>query len=185
MQCPKEPSVDLRDEGQRPDGPAAHCCESCGGQWISGEAYSQWRQQQPLAIREPAPQVLASSAPASPYDNRAALCPACGFYLARVRVGQPQSFFIERCKNCEGIWCDAGEWDTLVAAGLQGAIDRFFAEDWQTQVKALEYQYKERQATVEKLGEDLAQRLFDLAQALEDHPDGEFGVAYLMRRFEK
>ncbi|MGF1514684.1 MAG: zf-TFIIB domain-containing protein [Elainellaceae cyanobacterium] len=184
MQCPKEQSVELLDGGQLPDGPAAHRCPSCSGSWIPGEVYRAWRSQQPAAICEPLPKVLASAASASPYDGRAALCPACGHYLARVRIGQPQSFFIERCKNCQGVWCDPGEWETLLAAGLHGAIDQFFSEAWQAQVKALQYQYKERQAIVEKLGEDLASRLFDLARALEEHPDGEFGVAYLMRRFD-
>ncbi len=184
MQCPKEKSVDLVDAGALPNGPAHHSCPSCRGSWISGEDYGAWRQEQPADIREAAPKILPSSSPASLYDNQATFCPGCGHYLARVRIGQPQPFFIERCKNCKGVWCDAGEWDTLAAASLHGAIDSFFSEAWQAQVKALQYQHRERQATIDKLGEDLAHRLFDLAQALEDHPNGEFGVAYLMRRFE-
>nr|WP_255527189.1 zf-TFIIB domain-containing protein [Oculatella sp. LEGE 06141] len=121
----------------------------------------------------------------SPYDTKGALCPACSYYLARAKVGLKTPFYVERCSNCGGIWCDHGEWDVLETLGLHTSIERLFTSEWQTQVKERDYAEKERRATVEKLGDDLAARVFELAERLEGHPNGDFGVAYLMRRFEK
>jgi hypothetical protein len=68
---------------------------------------------------------------------------------------------------------------------LQAHIDYIFSADWQAQVRELEHTERERQATVDKLGPDIAQRVFELADLLEEHPNGDFGVAYLMRRVDQ
>ena len=52
-------------------------------------------------------------------------------------------------------------------------------------MRSAEAEFRERTATAEKLGTDIAEKLFELAKLLEQHPNGDFGVAYLMRRFEK
>lgn len=121
----------------------------------------------------------------SPFDTKAALCPECNCYLARARVGLKTPFYVERCPNCHGIWCDRGEWDVLEKLGLHTAIEQLFSSEWQARVKEREYAARERQATIDKLGEDLAEKVFELAELLEGHPNGDFGVAYLMRRFDK
>ncbi|MEO0491332.1 MAG: hypothetical protein AAFZ49_17540, partial [Cyanobacteria bacterium J06659_2] len=64
-------------------------------------------------------------------------------------------------------------------------LSYIFSGEWKTRIKALEYAERERQATTDKLGEDISQRLFELAEMLEKHPNGDFGVAYLMRRFDQ
>ena len=38
---------------------------------------------------------------------------------------------------------------------------------------------------INRLGEELANRLFDLADTLEKHEHGSFAAAYIMRRFDK
>jgi Zn-finger nucleic acid-binding protein len=119
-------------------------------------------------------------------DNRAALCPDCRHYLVRGRVNlQQTSFFVERCPNCKGYWCDGGEWGVLQQLSLHTHLSHIFADSWQAQVKALEAAQRERQATMDKLGPEIAAKIFELADVLEQHPNGDFGVAYLMRRFEE
>jgi hypothetical protein len=44
---------------------------------------------------------------------------------------------------------------------------------------------QERRATIDKLGAELAAQIFELADVLKQHPNGDFGVAYLMRRCDK
>lgn len=56
---------------------------------------------------------------------------------------------------------------------------------WQTRVKALELAAREQQALTDKLGPDIAEKIFNLARLLENHLNGDFGVAYLMRRFDQ
>ena len=60
-----------------------------------------------------------------------------------------------------------------------------FQPDWQGQVRKMETVERQRMAVVDKLGPDIAQRVFELGDLLKDHPQGDFGVAYLMRKFEK
>ncbi|MGF1522527.1 MAG: zf-TFIIB domain-containing protein [Leptolyngbyaceae cyanobacterium] len=190
MQCPKEPKARLTDGRLAPD-LEAKCCPDCGGAWIPPENYIMWQKQRGIDCgQEPQVDVLPSEAglsfAISPLDNRAALCPDCGHYLVRGRVALKDSmFFVERCPNCKGYWCDRGEWEILQQLKLDTRLENIFSDLWQNQVKELEASERERRATIEKLGEAIANKIFELADLLEKHPNGDFGVAYLMRRFEE
>jgi Zn-finger nucleic acid-binding protein len=132
------------------------------------------------------PLSLSTSFQPAALDNRAALCLDCRSYLVRGRITLPQgAFYVERCPNCNGIWCDGGEWEVLQQLDLQAHINYIFSADWQAQVRELEHTEREKLATIDKLGPDVAQRVFELADLLEQHPNGDFGVAYLMRRVDQ
>ncbi|MDB9529794.1 zf-TFIIB domain-containing protein [Oscillatoria sp. CS-180] len=190
VKCPKEPKVDL-EPGTLPGELTGQCCSDCDGVWIRPEHYAEWQASQGvLPDQEIQVAVVPSQLPTtfqpSSLDNRAALCPDCQHYLARGRVQlQDTSFFVERCPNCKGYWCDRGEWDILQQLQLDKHLDYIFSDAWQTQVKALEFVARERKAIIEKLGPDIASKIFELADLLENHPNGDFGVAYLMRRFDE
>jgi Zn-finger nucleic acid-binding protein len=184
VQCPKDRKVTLTVSRLSGDLPA-QCCPDCKGTWIPAEEYQTWQSRQTRTNSYPMPKTLDVDYVQSPLDTRAALCPECSCYLARARVGLKTPFYVERCPSCGGIWCDRGEWDVLEKLGLHTAIEQLFSSEWQARVKEREYAARERQATIEKLGEDIAQKVFELAELLEGHPNGDFGVAYLMRRFDK
>ncbi|MBW4472024.1 MAG: zf-TFIIB domain-containing protein [Stenomitos rutilans HA7619-LM2] len=186
MQCPKDKQVDLVD-GQLIKQLAAHHCPECGGAWITGASYETWQQHQPPAkdLSMLIDHALEADCARSPFDTRAALCPECTAYLSRAKVSVKTPFYVERCPNCKGIWCDRGEWDMLQALELHTVIDQLFSNDWQTRTREREQLAQERRATIDKLGPELAERVFALAEVLEKHPNGDFGVAYLMRRFDK
>jgi hypothetical protein len=116
-------------------------------------------------------------------DGQASFCPGCGAYMARVRVAMQMPFYVERCPNCFGLWCDGGEWEALAAAGLHRVLDWLFTTEAQGLCRGREGLAQERRAMVEKLGLELATQIFELADTLERHPHGDFGVAYLMRKF--
>ncbi|MBW4484791.1 MAG: zf-TFIIB domain-containing protein [Tildeniella torsiva UHER 1998/13D] len=188
-QCPKEGEIELQDSQLAPE-LAVKACPSCGGAWIPPENYVTWQQQQ-IDPEQPVkvtvlPLSLSTSFQPAALDNRAALCPDCRSYLVRGRITLQQgSFYVERCPNCTGIWCDGGEWEILQQLELQAHIDYIFSADWQAQVRELEHSEREKLATIDKLGPDIAQRVFELAELLEQHPNGDFGVAYLMRRVDQ
>ncbi len=188
-QCPKEGNIDLQDDQLAPGLPVK-ACSSCGGAWIAPEHYLTWQKQQvdtdaPVEVAV-LPLSLSTPFQPAPLDNRAALCPDCRSYLVRGRVTlQNGSFYVERCPSCGGLWCDAGEWEILRQLDLHTHAEYIFSAAWQAQVRDLEHGERERQATIAKLGPEIAQHLFDLANLLEQHPNGDFGVAYLMRRFER
>lgn len=184
MQCPKDRNETLTDV-MLDGGLAAKCCPLCEGHWILPEVYEEWQRLQQIPDTVP---ILADTdvgyRPA-PSDLRGGLCPDCGGFLARVRISVKPPFYVERCNRCGGLWCDRGEWDVLRQLGLHTILNHIFTADWQAKTREQEYVDRERRATVEKLGEELAQQIFDLAEKLENHPNGDFGVAYLMRRFEE
>ena len=188
-QCPKEGDIDLQNSQLAP-GLSVHVCPSCDGTWIPPEHYVTWQRQQNDPDAPPTvavlPLALNTAFQPAALDNRAALCPDCRSYLVRGRITLRQgSFYVERCPSCSGIWCDAGEWDLLGQLDLQAHIDYILSAVWQTQVRDLEHGEREKQATIDKLGPDIAQRVFELADLLEQHPNGDFGVAYLMRRVDQ
>jgi Zn-finger nucleic acid-binding protein len=184
IMCPKDKQVPLVDQVLNHDLHTMHCPE-CAGYWLPGEAYRLWQQRQPIDQQNVMPKVLDVPFESSTTDTQAALCPECQHYLSRAKLGQKHSFYLERCSNCGGLWCDRGEWEVLQQMGIQASLSYVFSGEWKTRLKALEYAERERQATIDKLGDDIAERLFELAELLERHPNGDFGVAYLMRRFDQ
>lgn len=182
MQCPKCRKVTLLD-GVLDDELAVKYCQECKGIWIPANEYEAWQAHQ---ARKPAPDVPSETLYVdfvlSPFDTKAALCPECQRYLSRAKVNLNTPFYVERCVQCRGIWCDYGEWDILQQLGLHTTIEQLFTNEWQTRARERQFFDKERQATIDKLGSELAEQVFELAEALANHPNGDFGVAYLMRR---
>jgi Zn-finger nucleic acid-binding protein len=156
----------------------------CKGTWIPASEYEQWQVYQasnPGLSQFPS-ETLSVDFVQSPFDAKAALCPECQRYLSRARVNLKTPFYVERCMQCRGIWCDYGEWDILEQLGLHTTIEQLFSNEWQSRARERQFFDKEREATIDKLGSELAAQVFELAEALANHPNGDFGVAYLMRR---
>lgn len=185
MQCPKERKITLTD-GTLTEALAVKQCPDCQGTWILAENYKAWQAERscPKTLADLIPKTLDVEFVQSPLDTKAALCPDCGSYLARAKVGMKAPFYVERCLSCGGIWCDRGEWEALETMGLHLAIEQLFASEWQILSREREHLAMEKQATIDRLGVELAHRVFELAEVLEKHPSGDFGVAYLMRRFQ-
>jgi endogenous inhibitor of DNA gyrase (YacG/DUF329 family) len=182
VQCPKCRKVGLT-ESVLSDSLPVQCCAECEGNWIPTENYEVWQNQQAekaLPLKALTHKLDVDFQP-SPYDDRAALCPQCQRYLSRAKVNLATPFFVERCQDC-GIWCDRGEWEMLEKLGLSGNIEKLFSREWQVKVQKAQYSYQERQALINKVGLDLAKQIFELATVLGDHPEGDFALAYLMRR---
>jgi Zn-finger nucleic acid-binding protein len=185
MQCPK-----CRSElanGILGDLLLTKHCQECLGDWISGHNYQTWKSERPAIPSNP--DVLAQNYhldyDPSPFDAKAASCPDCGRIMARGKITLRQPFYIEHCQSCGGIWCDRGEWDVLEKLQLHMNIAQIFSGMWQSQVRASHMQELERQAVIDKVGVEMAQRVFELADVLIEHPDGDFAAAYLMRRFQR
>ena len=164
-QCPKELKTALT-AGTLAGGLTAQCCPDCGGAWIRPEHYAEWQAEQgidpdaePHVAQVPS-QLSTDFAPPS-LDNRAALCPDCKHYLVRGRIQLKElMFFVERCPNCQGYWCDRGEWDVLQQLQLDRHLNYIFNDQWQAQVKALDLTIREKAATIEKLGPEIADKYF-------------------------
>jgi Zn-finger nucleic acid-binding protein len=162
-------------------------CPECDGEWIPGRMYQAWRSERP-AIVSSHDAILKNydlHYSPSPYDAKAANCPECRSIMARGKISLKQPFYVEHCLACGGIWCDRGEWDVLERLQLHTNIIQIFSSGWQAQARASHMNALERQAVIDKVGVEMAQRVFDLADILIKHPNGDFAAAYLMRRFDR
>jgi len=188
VRCPKETTTELVS-GELTEGLASHCCPDCQGNWLPFASYQRWQASNAGLEAIPddvLPLALETDYTPAPLDGRAGLCPECGTYLKRSRLNlKSGSFYVERCPLCSGLWCDRGEWEIFEALGLHVQIPIVFKPDWQSNVRVLEQVERQRLAVIEKLGPEIAQKIFELGEQLKDHPHGDFGVAYLMRKFDK
>jgi Zn-finger nucleic acid-binding protein len=105
--------------------------------------------------------------------------------MARGKISLREPFYLEHCLACGGIWCDRGEWEVLERLNFHTNIPLLFSGSWQASARASHTNELERQAVIDKVGVDLAQRVFELAEILAKHPNGDFAAAYLLRRFER
>ncbi|MEA5470929.1 zf-TFIIB domain-containing protein [Spirulina sp. 06S082] len=183
VECPKCRNAVLLDSQLPGEIPVKRCSE-CKGMWLSNKPYREWRHQQPQ--KSATPDLLQAKTDLgftpSPVDSRAGLCPECSRYLSRAKVKYKQPFFLERCPECEGFWCDEGEWELLSTLGLNSSLEQFFDRQWQMQMREQEYVATERQTLIDKLGEEFASEIFSLSDRLLKHPNGDYGLAYLMRK---
>jgi Zn-finger nucleic acid-binding protein len=161
-------------------------CRECAGEWIPGRNYQTWKSTR--AESPPNPNVLAQNyhLPYTPshLDAKTAPCPECGSVMARGKITLKEPFYLEHCLTCGGIWCDRGEWEVLEQLKLDTNIAQIFSGVWQAQVRASHLNQLERQAVIDKVGIEIAEQVFDLANLLAKHPNGDFAAAYLMRRFK-
>jgi Zn-finger nucleic acid-binding protein len=186
MQCPKckEALVDFNLFGSL----KAESCPTCQGQWVDGDEYQQWRQQQTRATVDPVKVLRANlsayTVPAE-FDTKTGLCPLCQRILSRTRVSTEPFFYLEQCLSCNGVWFDRDEAAVLQQLKLHDQIEMLSSGTWQSQVRSAQMLLSEKEAVIEKLGIDIAQQVFELAEILTEEPNGDFAVAYLMRRFER
>ncbi|WP_084639340.1 zf-TFIIB domain-containing protein [Geitlerinema sp. PCC 9228] len=186
LHCPKHRDF-LLEKSAIADNLPTYACPHCHGHWVSSDDYERWQQEK--GWKSPSPDTVVENMDLefeSPsHDKKAGLCPDCQRYLSRAKIPIKKPFFVERCPSCNGIWLDAGEWNALTQLGLVSGLEKIFSSEWQTNLREKQQAEKERDATIKKLGPELAEKLFEIADLLENHPEGEFGVAYLMRRFDK
>ena len=163
-----------------------HCTE-CEGDWISAHNYQSWQSTlSPVALDVGMiPQDRDLPYTPSPLDSKTVPCPECGRILSRGKIPLREPFYIEHCLTCSGTWCDRGEWTILEQLNLHTNIPQIFSSTWQAQVRANHLSQLERQAVIDKVGVEIAQQVFDLADTLSKHPNGDFAVAYLMRSFKE
>ncbi|NJL00140.1 MAG: zf-TFIIB domain-containing protein [Spirulinaceae cyanobacterium SM2_1_0] len=183
VDCPKCKNVVLLETRLAGELPAARCSQ-CGGSWLPALAYQQWQRERPNHNASPEHLLNGSYIHLQPseFDTKACLCPQCRRYLSRTRVESKPPFFLEHCQECEGFWFDAGEWEALRQLGLANSLPELFDPQWQAQFREQQQIQAERQQMIDKLGPDLAQKIVELTDTILDHKNGDFALAYIMRK---
>ncbi|MGB3236657.1 MAG: hypothetical protein WBB29_00075 [Geitlerinemataceae cyanobacterium] len=187
MQYPKDKNLTLID-GILENSFLVKYSPETGGIWLPREAYRDWVADRPryeLDLLQVVQLLNKIDFQPAPQDSQAGICPETGRLMVRARVNTPRPFYVERSGPDGGIWLDYGEWEVLSILGLHLQIDSLFSSEWQAAFREVQQLERQRQATIEKLGEDLAAQVFQVGEALRAHPNGDFGVAYLMQQFDR
>jgi Zn-finger nucleic acid-binding protein len=184
MRCPvcRTARLNAPEQGE---GPPSRECPDCGGRYIASAQYFAWLQKH----GEDLPERPAGEGAHLPVRDSAPgkLCPECGAFLIRHRVGHGIGFHIDRCGRCGGIWFDRNEWDILRSRNLHDNIHHVFSEAWQTEVKSKERSDSYRRMVTGILDEKLLRRcsrgdlrrLKDLKGWIDAHSAREDLYAYL------
>ncbi len=156
--------------------PASECTK-CGGIWISANNYWNWLKSQGSPLPEkPENYTLKLEV----FDSKQVkICPDCGHFLTRRKVGHGLGFCVDRCETCGGIWLDKNEWEILKSRNLHDEIHFIFSEPWQRAV-AQEENRKAYESHAEKfLGTADYGKISEFKRWLEKHPQKSFILAYV------
>lgn len=182
MKCPVDQQTLRRD--QVDEGLAGFECSHCRGHWLRFGDYLAWREglgrEWPEISADHAGQSVPqpSAEPAAP-GSLPRRCPDCDYLLSRLTVGHGVGFALDRCGNCNGIWLDEGEWESLRARGLHDNVHQMFSSAWQRAVRT-EAQRKQTEAQFERqLGRADFDRTREFGGWLAGNPRAAQMLAYL------
>ncbi len=155
-------------------------CGSCSGAWIRANEYALWlNSQKPGSFDESRTEEASRRFPVTE-SNKALVCPDCGHFLRKYRVGAGVAFHLERCNSCNGVWLDRNEWEFLKMTDLHDEIYRIFTKPWQQQLqneivaRQLEALYRK------KFGEEDLKRIKEVRSWLQNNPNQNALIAFLL-----
>jgi Zn-finger nucleic acid-binding protein len=155
--CAKCPGTLIPAASSPSDSLGALQCSACGGLWL------------------PDPRLVSladatglDSAPVADdgSDRRAGVCPRGHGLLARARV-EGESFHLDRCPHCGGVWLDAGEWRALSSGFALANLERLWDPSWRRARSEEQAEKRRLEELREQLGAERAESLFSLLGQLE------------------
>jgi Zn-finger nucleic acid-binding protein len=158
------------------EGLPARQCSNCSGVSISSNAYLAWRK---TLGHEYPPKEGAIEIDPSWEVKELKLCPDCGHIMARFKILPDTEFYIDRCRNCNGIWLDHHEWEVLIDRNLHDNLNEFFTRPWQENLRAEETKNHLDHIYLEKLGEADYESVKQFREWLVNHPMRGMLLAFL------
>ena len=175
MKCPVCKKVTLINEDLL-ENLKAKTCPSCNGRWVQSFQYWKWLDQHGDTLPE-----KPSQSQQLPLDDSPAgkLCPECGHFLTRRKVGHDLNFHLDRCNCCGGIWFDKNEWETLQSRNLHDEVHFIFSAAWQNQIRQTEsaQEYENRIESI--LGPQDHTRLKEISNWINTHKEKNTILAYI------
>lgn len=157
-------------------------CRSCGGSWLRANEYALWlKSQHPGSFDESKTREASERFPVVE-SNKAAICPDCGHFLRKYRIGSKIPFQLDRCNNCNGVWLNRNEWEALKLADLHDEINQIFTEPWQKRIQDELAAAKLDAMYEKKFGEDDYRRVKEMRKWLWDNPNRSILLAFLLDR---
>lgn len=158
------------------EGLPSYRCSTCGGTWIVSSDYWTWRE----AHGPDLPERPAASLPELAAEpDKAKLCPTCGHILLKYRVGYDLPFTLDHCGNCNGVWFERQEWESLYQRNLHDDVHHFFTATWQRQVRQEEHRRRMAEIYTARFGSEDYAELRRIRAWLDGHAQRSSLLAYL------
>jgi len=157
-------------------------CNSCSGTWIRANDYSIWlKSQKPGNFDESKNKEASSRFPVTE-ANKAAVCPDCGHFLRKYKIGSSIDFHLDRCNSCNGVWLERNEWQILKMVDLHDEINQMFTKPWQQHIRDEVAAKKLDVMYLEKFGEDDYKKIKEIRIWLQDNPNYNALIAFLLEK---
>jgi Zn-finger nucleic acid-binding protein len=167
MKCPVCKNVSLKNLEIEENLRGAEC-ESCGGRWVRSAQYSKWLQSHGENLPELTKE---QTADLEVHESiQAKICPDCGHFLTRRKVGHGLNFRLDRCGACGGIWFDKNEWEILKSRNLHDDVHFIFSAAWQERLHEEETRENLEQEYLELFGEKDFTEIKNFKKWLDSHP---------------
>ena len=176
--CPKCRNIALRLPVNT--GTPVRRCYDCGGMWLSADEADQLLEEGEILDPESMLPGMADH-----LDGISGLCPDGHGILTRSRVYAGETFYIERCATCHGLWFDAGEWDKLAANQRLQDLHALWDPEHQKRMRAEEAERLHLEKLCAMLGDHLVDDIEALAAKLRRHDHRGTAVAFLLELVEK
>jgi Zn-finger nucleic acid-binding protein len=177
VNCPVDGASLTRKEVE-PGLPTYHCGK-CDGDWLRFGDYLNWRDRQPGEV--PEQPAVPDGEPAAFLTSSVRRCPDCDYLLTRRGVGHGVRFTLDRCGNCNGVWLDGSEWETLRKRGLHDNVHQMFGPGWQFRARSGERRDQLDAQFERQLGPDFA-RTREFADWVAEHPRRSEIMAYIQSK---
>lgn len=155
-------------------------CSSCGGSWLRANEYALWLKTQTPGSFDEEKAREAGDRFSVTESNRAMACPDCGHFLRKYKVGAKVGFHLDRCNNCNGIWLERNEWESLKTAGLHDEINRIFTKPWQQHIQNDEIAGTFDAMYVKKFGESDYKKIREIREWLMANSNRNSLIAFLL-----
>ena len=158
MNCPK-----CKDAGlTRKENKTLYECLRCGGLWWEGLAFHRL---------EEISNYISGGHRKPEHDLKTGLCPQGHGILTRAKVESDQSFYLEKCSTCHGIWFDKDEWSKISESQLENNLLNLWSFSWKKEQRLKREEKALRKTYEQALGEGLYLEIVQVAHKIKAHPE--------------
>jgi len=120
--------------------------------------------------------------PGDVHDALVGVCPYSHGILTRAAAPFDVGFHLEQCPTCQGVWFDQGEFEVVYSFKMLRLLSSLWDPVHQAQHDQSEDQSDALEQVRERLGDELFNRITQLADDLRNHPFSADAMAYLKER---
>ena len=151
------------------DNLVTHPCTSCQGKWIVKEDYWKWLEPRGTILIEVPPAANPLDLPVE-QTEKLKICPDCGRFMGKYKVGHGLHFVILCCGTCAGFWLDANSWENLESRHIHERLHFIVSDAWQKKSARLDREKGHEQIVLEKVGAEDLEKIRSIKVWIDSHP---------------